>query len=440
MTQAAGEAPGRPTDSVRSAVGGFFSATEINSRLLGMLVALVAILLGFHILSGGTFLQPATMGTLIVQMSGTAIVATGMVLVIVSRNIDLSVGSQVGIAAMLYALLMADWMPALLGIELGDPFAWLIALAIGLTVGVIIGGVQGFIVAYIGVPSFVVTLGGLLAFRGIVWQMSSGAAVSGLDETFRKLGGGYRGSVGGDTTWILAILVCVAIVAFLIYNRWQRKRFGFKLRPIWAEVLLGAVGIVVVLGLAWFANQAFWPKGAAERFALQNDIAIEEGGLLIPIGFPWPVLLMIGVAVVMTIIATRRRFGRYVYSYGGNPEAAELAGINTRWVVMKTFIVIGVLCSLAGGVASSRLNGATLDIGFQEELDVIAAAVVGGSSFAGGIGTIPGAILGAAVMTSLRFGLAFEGFNASQQNIVIGVVLIVAVGFDSWNRRRGGGS
>jgi D-xylose transport system permease protein len=440
VNQAAGQTTRRPTDSLSAMVSGFFRATEINSRLLGMLLALIVILVVFHLLSGGTFLHPANMGTLAVQMSGTAIVATGMVLVIVSRNIDLSVGSQVGIAAMLYALLMADWMPALLGIELGDPFGWLIALAIGLTVGVLIGGVQGFIISYIGVPSFVVTLGGLLAFRGVVWQMSSGAAVSGIDETFRKLGGGYRGSVGGDTTWILAVLVCIAIVAFLVYNRWQRKRFDFKQRPIWAEVLLGSLGIVVVLGLAWFANQAYWPSGAAERFAAQNDISIPEGGLLIPIGFPWPVLLMIGVAVVMTIFATRRRFGRYVYAYGGNPEAAALAGINTRWVVMKTFIVIGVLCSLAGGVASARLNGATLDIGFQEELDVIAAAVVGGASFAGGIGTIPGAILGAAVMTSLRFGLAYQGFNASQQNIVIGIVLVVAVGFDSWNRRRGGGS
>ena len=421
-------------------MAGFLSATEINSRLLGMLVALVVILVGFHIWSDFKLLQPGPMGTLAVQTAGTAIVATGMVLIIVSRNIDLSVGSQVGIAAMLYALLMADWLPNILGIDLGNPFSWVIALAVGLTLGALIGGFQGFIVAYVGVPSFVVTLGGLLAFRGVVWQMSSGAAVSGIDDTFRKLGGGYRGSVGGDTTWILAILFSLAIVAFLIYNRWQRQRFGFKLRPIWAEVLLGAIGVGVVLALAWFANESFWPQGAADRFAAETGTPIPEGGLLIPIGFPWPVLLLVGVALVMTILATRRRFGRYVYSYGGNPQAAELAGINTRWVIMKTFIVIGVLCSLAGAIASARLNGATLDIGFTEELDVIAAAVVGGASFAGGIGTIPGAVLGAVVMQSLRFGLAFNGVNASQQSIVIGAILVIAVGFDSWNRRRGGAS
>jgi D-xylose transport system permease protein len=156
-------------------------------------------------------------------------------------------------------------------------------------------------------------------------------------------------------------------------------------------------------------------------------------------GFPWPVLLVIGVTLGMTFLATRLRFGRYVYSYGGNPQAAKLAGINTRWTVMKTFILIGILCSLAGAIATARLNGATLDIGTNQELLVIAAAVVGGTSFAGGIGTVPGAILGAAVMQSLRFGLAFMGVNSPTQNIVIGVLLVVAVGLDVANRRRASG-
>jgi D-xylose transport system permease protein len=440
MTQAVSTASKQPPGSLRTSTRGLFRATEINSRLFGMLLALGVILLGFHVWSGFNFLQPANIGTLAVQTAGTAIVATGMVLIIVSRNIDLSVGSQVGIAAMLYAILMADILPDVLGIRLNDPIMWIVALGIGVTAGAVIGGIQGFVVAYVGVPSFVVTLGGLLVLRGVVWQMSSGAAVSGIDDTFRKLGGGYRGSVGGDTTWILAILISLAIIAFLVYSRRQRQRFGFPLRPVWADVLLGAVSVGVVLGLAWFANEAFWPSGAAERFAAENGITIPEGGLLIPIGFPWPVLLLVGVALVMTFIATRRRFGRYVYSYGGNPEAAELAGLNTRWIVMKTFIVIGVLCSLAGAIASARLNGSTLDIGINEELDVIAAAVVGGTSFAGGIGTIPGAIIGAAVMQTIRFGLAYNGVSASQQNIVAGIVLVVAVGFDTYNRRRGGGA
>jgi len=143
------------------------------------------------------------------------------------------------------------------------------------------------------------------------------------------------------------------------------------------------------------------------------------------------------VALLMTWIATRRRFGRYVYAYGGNPEAAELAGINTRWTIMKTFMLIGVLCAIAGAIAAARLNGATLDIGVSYELYVIAAAVVGGTSFAGGIGTIPGAVLGAFVMQAIAYGLSYVGVNSPGQNVVAGIVLILAVGFDAWNRRRG---
>jgi D-xylose transport system permease protein len=144
-----------------------------------------------------------------------------------------------------------------------------------------------------------------------------------------------------------------------------------------------------------------------------------------------------GVTLVMTWIANRRRFGRYVYAYGGNPDAAELAGINTRWTIMKTFIVMGILAALSGAVAVGRLNAATLDIGESYELYVIAAAVVGGTSFAGGIGTIPGAVLGAFVMASLSYGLAFLGVNSPGQNVAAGIVLILAVAFDTWNRRRG---
>ena len=149
-------------------------------------------------------------------------------------------------------------------------------------------------------------------------------------------------------------------------------------------------------------------------------------------------VILIAVTVVMTFLATRRRFGRYVYAYGGNPEAAELAGINTRWTLVKIYILMGVLCAVSAAIAVARLDGATLDVGQSYELYVIAAAVVGGTSFAGGIGTIPGAVLGAFVMQSLAYGLAYMGYNSPIQNIVAGVVLILAVAFDSFNRRRSG--
>jgi D-xylose transport system permease protein len=428
--------PGQNQPRTRASLRGLFAQTEIDLRLFGMLVALTVILLTFNILSEGKFFRPTNMVTLAVQATGVAIIATGMVLVIVSRNIDLSVGSQVGIIAMTYALLMTDWMP-FLGIGNDFPFRWVIALALGVGLGAAIGALQGFIIAYVGVPSFIVTLGGLLSIRGIVWYLSSGAAVSGLDSSFQLIGGGARGSIGGTLTWILGIIACLPIVALLINGRRQRRRYGFLVRPVWADVALGIIGCAAALGLAAFANANVWPKGLADQYAAQHGIEIPAGGLQIPTGFPYPIILLIGVTIVMTWMATRRRFGRYVYAYGGNPDAAELGGINTRWTILKTYVLMGVLCALAAAIAAARLNGSTLDVGQGYELYVIAAAVVGGTSFAGGIGTIPGAVLGAFVMQSLAYGLSFMGVNSPGQNVVAGIVLIVAVGLDTINRRRG---
>jgi D-xylose transport system permease protein len=415
------------------------AATEVDLRLFGMLLALAVILLAFNVLTGGTFFRPVNMITLVVQAIPVAILATGMVLVIVSRNIDLSVGSVVGFIAMTYALVMTDLLPAL-GIGADFPFRWLIALLIGVGLGALFGALQGFIIAYIGVPSFVVTLGGLLSIRGAVWYLSNGAAVTGVDPTFQLIGGGARGSIGETLTWALGIIGAVAVIGLLVNARRQRRRFGFAVRPIWAEVAIGVIGCAVMLGLAAFANGNYLPPGLATQYAQERGIAEPPGGLKVPVGFPLPVLLLVGVTVVMTWLATRRRFGRYVYAYGGNPEAAELAGINTRLTILKTFVLMGVLAALSAAVVAARLNGATLDIGNSYELYVIAAAVVGGTSFAGGIGTIPGAVLGAFVMQALAYGLSFMGVNSPGQNVVAGIVLIVAVAFDTYNRRRGGGT
>jgi len=429
--------PGEVQPPARTSLRSLLAQTEIDLRLFGMLVALAAILLTFNILSGGKFFQPTNMVTLAVQAAGVAIIATGMVMVIVSRNIDLSVGSVVGVIAMTYALLMTDWMPNILGMGPDFPFRWVIALGLGVGLGAAIGALQGFIIAYIGVPSFIVTLGGLLSIRGIVWYLSSGAAVSGLDSSFQLIGGGALGSVGGTVTWILGVAACIPIVASLINGRRQRRRYGFPVRPVWAEVLLAVIGCAAVVGLAAFANVNLWPQGLANRYAAEHGIPIPAGGLHISTGFPYPIMLLIGVTLVMTWIATRRRFGRYVYAYGGNPDAAELAGINTRWTILKTYVLMGVLCALAAAIAAARLNGSTLDVGQGYELYVIAAAVIGGTSFAGGIGTIPGAVLGAFVMQSLAYGLSFMGVNSPGQNVVAGIVLVVAVGLDTFNRRRG---
>jgi len=416
--------PGRAQPPTRTSIRGLIAQTEIDLRLFGMLLALGLILLTFQILSGGTFIRPTNMITLAVQASGVAIIATGMVMVIVSRNIDLSVGSLVGLVAMTYALLMTDWMPNVFGMGDDFPFRWAIALGLGIGLGAGMGALQGFIIAYVGVPSFIVTLGGLLSIRGVVYYLSNGAAVSGLDPTFQLIGGGAQGSLGGTLTWALGIVGCIAIIGLLANGRRQRRRFGFPLRPMWAEVLIGGVGCAAIIGLSAFANANLWPKSLT-------------GGLDVSTGYPFPLILLIGVTLAMAWLATRRRFGRYVYAYGGNPDAADLAGINTRWTILKTYVLMGVLCALAAAIASARLNGSTLDVGQSYELYVIAAAVVGGTSFAGGIGSIPGAVLGAFVMQSLAYGLSYMGVNSPGQNVVAGIVLILAVGFDTYNRRRG---
>jgi D-xylose transport system permease protein len=423
-------------DAAWSRLRGWFAATEIDLRLFGMLLALALILLTFNVLTGGRFFRPGNMVTLAVQTIPVAILATGMVLVIVARNIDLSVGSLTGIVAMTYATLMTDWLPNILGIGPDVPFQWLIALALGIGLGAALGALQGFIIAYVGVPSFVVTLGGLLSIRGAIWYFSSGAAVTGLNPTFRLIGGGGQGSIGEWLTWAVGIIGCIAVVFALWNGRRQRRRFGFPVRPMWAEVTLGVLGCALMLGLSWFANGSYLPPGLATQYAQEHGITEPPGGLKVPAGYPLPVILLIVVAAVVTWLANRRRFGRYVYAYGGNPDAAELAGINTRLTILKTFVLMGVLAALSGAVVSARLNGATLDIGNSYELYVIAAAVVGGTSFAGGIGTIPGAVLGAFVMQALSYGLSFMGVNAPGQNVVAGIVLILAVALDSWNRRR----
>jgi D-xylose transport system permease protein len=437
MTDVPATVPPRAGEQKRPSTRELVAATEIDVRLFGMVVALVAIVVGFGALTNGQYLRPDNLITLSVQAAGVAVMATGMVLIIVTRNIDLSVGSIVGVVAMSYALLMTQILPnPPFSLALGSPFMWIIALVCGLVIGATIGGIQGFIIAYIGVPSFVVTLGGLLIFRGLTWVLSSGASVAGLDPTFQLLGGGPLGSIGGTLSWAVGIAISIGIVVLLVYNRRRRHKFGFVLRPMWAEVLLGVVGIFVTMGLVLIANTNLWPPGLANRYAEENGVEVPSGGLQIPVGIPWPLVIVLIVTLVMTFVATRRRFGRYVFAYGGNPEAAELAGINTRLTILKVYILMGFLCGIAAAIAAARLNSATLDVGSGSELYVIAAAVIGGTSFAGGIGTITGAVLGALVMQSLAFGLSYVGLSSPVQNMVAGLVLIVAVGFDAWNRRR----
>lgn len=409
--------------------------TEIDLRLFGMVIALAVILGLIELGDEKNFLQPVNLINLAVQAAPVAIIACGMVLVIVTRQIDLSVGSVVGVVSMTIAILFFRVFPPTIGVD--SPFGWLIALAAGIGVGALIGAFHGFLIAYVGIPSFIVTLGGLLAWRGVVFVISGGSTIAPDDKFFVLLfAGGPLGSIGGVASWVIAALAVVAVVVGLLNSRRQRQRFGFPMRPRWAEVAIVISAAVAAIGFVGFVANAYkWPKGLVDnKLAEDPTFVVPPGG--IDSGIPNPILIMLGVMIVVTFMATRLRFGRAIYALGGNPDAAELAGINTRRTVMKTFILLGVLIGIAGAIASARLNGASLDIGQGYELLVIAAAVIGGTSFAGGIGTVPGAILGALVMQALAYGLSYLGVSTPGQNIASGVVLVVAVGLDTWNRRR----
>ncbi len=437
MADATTVSQGVPREQPDRSLGSILRAAEIDTRLLGMVAATAIIWIGFNVMSGGLFLTSRNLWNLSVQSASIAIMATGMVLIIVSRNIDLSVGSLLGFLGYVMAMVQAEWIPRSLGFGFEQPGTWILALAVGLSLGALVGGLQGVIVAYGRVPSFIVTLGGFLIWRGLIFRFAQGQTIAPLDKTFQLIGGGPRGSLGELASWIVGAIVCVAIVYALFATRRQRRRYGFPLRPMWAMILIGVLGCGAVLGGVWVVNNYFWPVELARQFAQERNIPFPPGGLNIPVGIAYPVVIALGVMVVMTVIATRRRFGRYVFALGGNPEAAELAGINTRRTIVGTFVLMGILCAVSAAVQTARLNAAVTNLGVQNELDVIAAAVIGGTSFTGGIGTIPGAVLGAVVMQSLRSGMVLLRVDSPTQDVVVGIVLVAAVGLDAFLRRRG---
>lgn len=427
--------PPHASASITNPLQRFVSATELDTRLLGMIGALAIIWIGFNIFSGGLFLTPRNLWNLSVQTASVAVMVTGMVLVIVTRNIDLSVGSILGLVGMVMGVLQTDILPVQLGLGLGHPMIWVLSLVLGLVVGVGIGALQGAIIAYLRVPAFIVTLGGYLIWRGAAWWVTMGRTVAPMDPTFQLMGGGPNGAIGFTWSWVVGAIACIAIVAGLAFGRQQRRRFNFPQRPVWAEAALAVIGCGATIAAVVVANAYPWPVRIAETYAEARGIPVPEGGLFISHGIAIPVLIAIGVGVVMTFLSTRTRFGRYVYAMGGNPEAAELAGINTRWVTVKIFMLMGALCAIAAAISTARLNAATNALGTLDELYVIAAAVIGGTSLAGGVGTIAGALLGAVVMQSLQSGMVLMGIDSPLQSIVVGMVLVFAVWLDTLYRR-----
>ncbi|MDG1472506.1 sugar ABC transporter permease [Pseudosulfitobacter sp. SM2401] len=413
----------------------FFSKLGIDLRLLGMIGALAVLCIMFDLITGGRFLTPRNLFNLSVQTASVAVMATGMVFVIVTRNIDLSVGSLLGFIGMAAAAIQVHVLPDIVG--LGHWSIWIIAAVFAVLMGAVIGAMQGWIIGYLTVPAFIVTLGGFLVYRGAMWWITQGQTVAPLDPSFRLMGGGADGTLGETLSWIFGLVASIAAVGLILASRRRKASHGFTVKPVWAEGILIALAAGLILGYVWIMNSYKIAKGALPRIAEARGVEMVDG-LVLNHGVAIPVIILLGVTIVMTLVSTRTRFGRYVYATGGNPEAAELSGINTRLLTVKVFSLMGALTGISAIIASARLGAVDVGLGTLDELRVIAAAVIGGTALSGGFGTIYGAVIGALIMQTLQSGMASVGVDAPLQSIVVGMVLVFAVYIDIVYRRKTG--
>ena len=379
-----------------------------------MVVVLACIWLIFNFLTGGKFLTARNLFNLSLQVAVVGIMACGMVLVIVSRNIDLSVGSQLGFIGVFGALFQTAILPV------DGAATWWLTCLVMLATGVLIGFTQGALIAYAGIPSFVVTLGGLLFFRNAAWLINQGRTISPLNETYQRLGGGLNGTLGSFWSWVFAALAIGCIVLIVIRARQRRSKLSVRQRSGLIDASFVIIWSAVVIGFALVMNAHTFPR---------TDV---------PMGIAIPVLILIVVAAATSVLARAHTFGRHVFAMGGNPDSAELAGIDTRRLTVIVFAAMGFLCGLAAIVVTARLNAGASVTGTMTELNVIAAAVVGGTSLAGGVGTILGGLIGALIMQSLENGMILMGVPTPLQKMLLALVLIGAVWLDMIVRRRGG--
>jgi D-xylose transport system permease protein len=382
--------------------------SALDLRLSIMAGVLVVMALVFHALTG-SFLTPENLYNIAQQTAVVGIVAAAVALIIVARQIDLSVGSVMGMVGVLIAYLMYTkgwhWVPA--------SFA-------GLAVALLIALYQGWLVAYLGVPSFVVTLGGLMSFRGAAFLVADGKTQPVSDPTFLMIGGGLEGSLGPLLSWALGLSLAALLVWNTASKRGRAQSNGFPLRPLWFDVSLTSFFVVVLLGFV----------------ALMNAYVLADKGQ--GQGIPIPVVIWGVVVMGMAFIVNRTAFGRYVYAIGGNPEAALLVGIPVKRVMLKLFLLLAVMVTVAAVVSVSRLNAGTNSLGSNMELYVIAAAVIGGVALSGGSGTVLGSVLGALIIQFLESGLLLLDVGIGMRMVLIGQVLIVAVVFDVLYRRATG--
>lgn len=369
----------------------------INWRASAMVLVLLMIWIIFQYLTHGLFLSSRNLTNLLRQSSLVAILAAGMVLVIVSGHIDLSAGSAVGLIAIIAAEAQVVY-------NLPTP----VAVAVAILAGVLMGGWQGFWIAYMNVPSFVVTLGGLLLFRGIGLVITQGLTLSPFQDSFVQIGQGFL--------LPLSSLALVAL-AYLLYLGLAARR-GLQRRATSSD------------GRFRVGNSALLPIGLLIASVFFGRVFATY------LGIPMPVVILGLIAVVLGFTARKTRFGRHLYAIGGNREACRLVGINIARNAFFVFVMMGVLYGVVGVLLAARLNAAPPNGGIFMELDAIAGAVIGGTSLAGGIGTIEGALVGALLMQSIANGMSLMNVLSYFQMMVTGLLLILAVYIDITTKQR----
>lgn len=389
-------------------------ALDVEPSVIAITVALVLVAIGFDTASDGVFLTPRNLTNLAVQSSVVGIMATGMVLVIGARHIDLAVGSALGFAGMLAAVVQTQWLPA------ETSAGMLVAAGIGaaLLSGVAIGLWQGYWVAHRAVPAFVVTLAGLLVFRGAAYLLTNGRTVAPLEPAFEMLGGGIDGSIGATWSWALAVLGVAGLAYSTLRRRSERRRHNIEAAPLWADALRFGIASACVLGVVAVMNAYTLPRSDVAR------------------GIPLPVLFLVAAWLGVDLLARRTRFGRYAFALGDNPDATALAGVATARVTVGVFTLMGFLAGLAGALTTARLGAGASSMGTLQELNVIAAVVIGGTSLRGGAGSVGGAVLGAVFMQSLENGMVLLDVSSAMRQICIGLVLLLAVWIDGATRNR----
>ncbi|WP_405643754.1 multiple monosaccharide ABC transporter permease [Streptomyces sp. NBC_00019] len=377
-----------------------------NMRQYGMLIALGLIVALFAVWTDGVLVEPRNVSNLVLQNAYVLILAIGMMLVIISGHIDLSVGSLTAFVGAFAAVLTVQ-----------HNVSWPVAVALSLVVGAVAGGIQGFFIAYLGIPSFIVTLAGMLIFRGFTEILLEGQTLSPFPSGLEKMGNGFLPATGPDTnyhniTLLLGLVLIVFVVLQEIRDRKRQQEFALDVVPrnLFLLKLVSIVSAVLVVTMLLASY-----KGAP-------IILLILGGLVVGYGY----------------LMRNAVFGRHIYAIGGNLPAAKLSGVKDKKVVFLVFLNMGALAALAGLAIAARLNAASPKAGLNYELEAIASAFIGGASMSGGVGTVLGAIIGGLVLGVLNNGMNLLSVGSDWQQVIKGMALLAAVGFDVWNKRKSG--